>query len=146
MARWPVLTGLLLGACMHWLPLVPFDGEDQMRLVEGQNSSEPALLLSYCQAADAGLCLKPAGAVDIFPTVPGRPRDEGLHLLLPDRQPWQLVRSTTGALYRRVLPGPLVVQGWLPDCRAAAQQATGLCTAHLIRSHGALDGGPPPRH
>ena len=62
---WPLLTGLLLGACMHWLPLVPFAGEDQLQpLLEGQNSSEAWVLLlsAIVKLLMLGLCLDSAGA------------------------------------------------------------------------------------
>ena len=152
---WPVLTGLLLGACMHWLPLVPFDGEDQMRpLLEGQNSSGAWLLLlsALVKLLMLALCLETGwrGGV-FFPLfLVACAMGTGLHLLLPylgSLGSW--CGALTGALYRCVLPAPLAVLVLglaLLQGHGAAGLLVGLCMAHLIRSHGFLDGGPPPRH
>ena len=112
---WPLLTGLLLGACMHWLPLVPFAGEEQMRpLLEGQNSTEAWLLLlsALVKLLMLGLCLETGwrGGV-FFPLfLVACALGMGLHLLLPDLGSlgsW--CGALTGALYRFVLPAPLAV-------------------------------------
>ena len=86
---WPLLTGLLLGACMHWLPLVPFAGEDQLRpLLEGLNSTEAWVLLlsAIVKLLMLGLCLETGwrGGV-FFPLfLVACALGMGLHLLLPD--------------------------------------------------------------
>ena len=70
---WPVITGLLLGVCMHWLPLVPFGGEDQMRpLLENQQSHSSALLFlsAFGKLFMLGLCLETGWRGGIF--FPGR--------------------------------------------------------------------------
>nr|WP_255618023.1 chloride channel protein [Synechococcus sp. MU1625] len=152
---WPLLTGLLLGACMHWLPLVPFAGEDQMRpLLEGQNSNEAWLLLlsAMVKLLMLGLCLETGwrGGV-FFPLfLVACAIGMGLHLLLPDLGSlgsW--CGALTGALYRYVLPAPLAVLVLglaLLQGHGAAGLLIGLCMAQLIRLHVFPDGGPPPRH
>ena len=152
---WPVLTGLLLGACMHWLPLVPFDGEEQMRpLLEGQNSSQAwvPLLSAMVKLLMLGLCLETGcrGGV-FFPLfLIACAIGMGLHLLLPDLGSlgsW--CGALTGALYRCVLPTPLAVLVLgiaLLQGHGAAGLLVGLTMAHLIRSHVAPGDGPPPRH
>ena len=152
---WPVLTGLLLGACMHWLPLVPFDGEEQMRpLLEGQNSSQAWVLLlsAMVKLLLLGLCLETGwrGGV-FFPLfLIACALGMGLHLLLPDLGSlgsW--CGALTGALYRCVLPTPLAVLVLgiaLLQGHGAAGLLVGLTMAHLIRSHVAPGDGPPPRH
>ena len=150
---WPVLTGLLLGACMHWLPLVPFDGEEQMRpLLEGQNSSQAWVLLlsAMVKLLLLGLCLETGwrGGV-FFPLfLIACAIGMGLHLLLPDLGSlgsW--CGALTGALYRCVLPTPLAVLVLgiaLLQGHGAAGLLVGLTMAHLIRSHVAPGDGPPP--
>ena len=152
---WPVLTGLLLGACMHWLPLVPFDGEEQMRpLLEGQNSSQAWVLLlsAMVKLLLLGLCLETGwrGGV-FFPLfLIACALGMGLHLLLPDLGSlgsW--CGALTGALYRCVLPTPLAVLVLgiaLLQGHGAAGLLVGLTMAHLIRSHVAPGDGPPLRH
>ena len=74
---------------MHWLPLVPFAGEEQLRpLLEGQNSSEAWVLLlsSIVKLLMLGLCLETGwrGGV-FFPLfLVACALGMGLHLLLPD--------------------------------------------------------------
>ena len=151
---WPLLTGLLLGACMHWLPLVPFAGEEQLRpLLEGQNSSGAWVLLlsSIVKLLMLGLCLETGwrGGV-FFPLfLVACALGMGLHLLLPDLGSlgsW--CGALTGALYRFVLPAPLAVLVLgvaLLQGHGAAGLLVGLGMAHLIRSRADLDGGPPLR-
>ena len=140
---WPLLTGLLLGACMHWLPLVPFAGEDQLRpLLEGQNSSEAWVLLlsAIVKLLMLGLCLETGwrGGV-FFPLfLVACALGMGLHLLLPDLGSlgsW--CGALTGALYRCVLPAPLAVLVLgvaLLQGHGTAGLLVGLGMAHLIRS------------
>ncbi|QNI98200.1 voltage-gated CLC-type chloride channel protein [Synechococcus sp. RS9902] len=151
---WPLLTGLLLGACMHWLPLVPFAGEDQLRpLLEGQNSSEALVLLlsAIVKLLMLGLCLETGwrGGV-FFPLfLVACALGMGLHLLLPDLGSlgsW--CGSLTGALYRFMLPAPLAVLVLgvaLLQGHGAAGLLVGLGMAQLIRSRAERDGGPPLR-
>ena len=151
---WPLLTGLLLGACMHWLPLVPFAGEDQLRpLLEGQNSTEAWLLLlsAIVKLLMLGLCLETGwrGGV-FFPLfLVACALGMGLHLLLPDLGSlgsW--CGALTGALYRFVLPAPLAVLVLgiaLLQGHGTAGLLVGLAMAQLIRGRAVLDGGPPLR-
>ena len=151
---WPLLTGLLLGACMHWLPLVPFDGEQQMRpLLEGQNGTSALLLLlsAMVKLIMLGLCLETGwrGGV-FFPLfLIACATGTGLHLLLPELGSlgsW--CGALTGALYHWLLPAPfavLVLGLALLQGHGAAGLLVGLGMAHLIRSRADLDGGPPLR-
>ena len=151
---WPLLTGLLLGACMHWLPLVPFAGEDQMRpLLEGQDSTGAWFLLlsGMVKLLMLGLCLETGwrGGV-FFPLfLVACALGMGLHVLLPDLGSlgsW--CGALTGALYRFVLPAPLAVLVLgvaLLQGHGTAGLLVGLGMAHLIRSQVAPDGGPPLR-
>ena len=151
---WPLLTGLLLGACMHWLPLVPFAGEDQLRpLLEGQNSSGAWVLLlsSIVKLLMLGLCLETGwrGGV-FFPLfLVACALGMGLHLLLPDLGSlgsW--CGALTGALYRCVLPAPLAVLVLgvaLLQGHGTAGLLVGLGMAQLIRGRAERDGGPPLR-
>ena len=151
---WPLLTGLLLGACMHWLPLVPFAGEEQLRpLLEGQNSSEAWVLLlsSIVKLLMLGLCLETGwrGGV-FFPLfLVACALGMGLHLLLPDLGSlgsW--CGALTGALYRCVLPAPLAVLVLgvaLLQGHGTAGLLVGLGMAQLIRERAERDGGPPLR-
>ncbi|WP_038557336.1 chloride channel protein [Synechococcus sp. KORDI-52] len=151
---WPLLTGLLLGVCMHWLPLVPFAGEDQMRpLLEGQNASAAWFLLlsALVKLLMLGLCLETGwrGGV-FFPLfLVACAIGTGLHLMLPELGSlgsW--CGALTGALYRYVLPTPLAVLVLglaLLQGHGAAGLLVGLAMAHLIKSHAELGGGPPLR-
>ena len=151
---WPLLSGLLLGACMHWLPLVPFAGEEQLRpLLEGQNSSEVWVLLlsSIVKLLMLGLCLETGwrGGV-FFPLfLVACALGMGLHLLLPDLGSlgsW--CGALTGALYRCVLPAPLAVLVLgvaLLQGHGTAGLLLGLGMAQLIRGHAERDGSPPLR-
>lgn len=151
---WPLLTGLLLGASMHWLPLVPFAGEDQLRpLLEGQNSTEAWVLLlsAIVKLLMLGLCLETGwrGGV-FFPLfLVACALGMGLHLLLPDLGSlgsW--CGALTGALYRFVLPAPmavLVLGIALLQGHGTAGLLVGLGMAQLIRRRAERDGGPPLR-
>jgi len=139
---------------MHWLPLVPFAGEDQMRpLLEGQNGSSPWLLLlsGMVKLLMLGLCLETGwrGGV-FFPLfLIACATGTGFHLLLPDLgslSSW--CGALTGALYRCMLPAPLTVLVLglaLLQGHGAAGLLMGLGMAHLIRSPLAQDGGPQLR-
>ena len=66
---WPVFTGLLLGGLMHWLPLVPFAGEHQIRpLLEGANQSSAGILIlsGLTKLLMLGLCLETGWRGGIF--------------------------------------------------------------------------------
>jgi H+/Cl- antiporter ClcA len=66
---WPALTGLLLGITMHWLPLVPFAGEEQLRpLLEGAGSTNAFLLIisAIVKLLLLGLCLETGWRGGIF--------------------------------------------------------------------------------
>ena len=151
---WPLITGLLLGACMHWLPLVPFAGEDQMRpLLEGHNADDAWLLLfsAIVKLLMLGLCLETGwrGGV-FFPLfLVACALGMGMHLLLPDLGSlgsW--CGALTGGLYRFMLPTPLAVLVLglaLLQGHGAAGLLVGLGMAQLIRSQIAPDGGPPLR-
>ena len=139
---------------MHWLPLVPFAGEDQMRpLLEGHNASDAWLLLfsAMVKLLMLGLCLETGwrGGV-FFPLfLVACALGMGMHLLLPDLGSlgsW--CGALTGALYRFVLPGPLAVLVLglaLLQGHGAAGLLVGLGMAQLIRSQIDPDGGPPLR-
>ena len=56
---WPALTGLLLGITMHWLPLVLFAGEEQLRpLLESAGGTAAVLLFisALVKLVLVGLC------------------------------------------------------------------------------------------
>ena len=113
---------------MHWLPLVPFAGEEQLQpLLEGQNSSEAWVLLlsSIVKLLMLGLCLETGwrGGV-FFPLfLVACALGMGMHLLLPDLGSlgsW--CGALTGALYRFVLLAPWRFWCWdLPSCKATEQ-------------------------
>ena len=150
---WPLLTGLLLGALMHWLPLVPFAGEEQLRpLLEDQNSSATAVLLlsGLVKLIMLGLCLETGWRGGIFFPLFLVACTIGLafHQLLPDvgsLGSW--CGGLTGALYRMVLPSPLVVLVLgvaLLQGHGSGGLLVGLALAHLIRTHLPRGDGPPP--
>ena len=59
-AWWPLLTGLLIGACMHWLPLVPLRRGRADAPTVGTERQPPglaAVALRLGEAADAGTLL-----------------------------------------------------------------------------------------
>ena len=122
-------------------------------LLEGQNVSDAGLLLlsAMVKLLMLGLCLETGwrGGV-FFPLfLVACAIGMGMHLLLPDfgsLGSW--CGALTGALYRYVLPAPLAVLVLglaLLQGHGAAGLLVGLGMAHLIRSHGAPDGGPPLR-
>ena len=150
---WPLLTGLLLGALMHWLPLVPFAGEEQLRpLLEDQNSSATAVLLlsGLVKLIMLGLCLETGWRGGIFFPLFLVACTIGMafHQLLPDvgsLGSW--CGGLTGALYRMVLPSPLVVLVLgvaLLQGHGSGGLLVGLALAHLIRTHLPRGDGPPP--
>ena len=149
---WPVLTGLLLGITMHWLPLVPFAGEEQLRpLLEGVNrSSAPVLLVSaLIKLVMLGLCLETGWRGGIFFPVflIACAAGTGLHELSPNLGSlgsW--CGGVTGALYLTVLRSPLValVLGvGLLQGHGATAVVLGVAVAWLI-THQSQQGDAPP--
>ena len=149
---WPVLTGLLLGITMHWLPLVPFAGEEQLRpLLEGVNrSSAPVLLVSaLIKLVMLGLCLETGWRGGIFFPVflIACAAGTGLHELSPNLGSlgsW--CGGVTGAFYLTVLRSPLValVLGvGLLQGHGATAVVLGVAVAWLI-THQSQQGDAPP--
>ncbi|OUW28181.1 MAG: chloride channel protein [Cyanobacteria bacterium TMED177] len=149
---WPVLTGLLLGITMHWLPLVPFAGEEQLRpLLEGVNrSSAPVLLVSaLIKLVMLGLCLETGWRGGIFFPVflIACAAGTGLHELSPNLGSlgsW--CGGVTGAFYLTVLRSPLValVLGvGLLQGHGATAVVLGVAVAWLI-THQSRPGDAPP--
>ena len=149
---WPVLTGLLLGITMHWLPLVPFAGEEQLRpLLEGVNrSSAPVLLVSaLIKLVMLGLCLETGWRGGIFFPVflIACAVGTGLHELSPNLGSlgsW--CGGVTGAFYLTVLRSPLValVLGvGLLQGHGATAVVLGVAVAWLI-THQSRPGDAPP--
>ena len=149
---WPVLTGLLLGITMNWLPLVPFAGEEQLRpLLEGVNrSSAPVLLVSaLIKLVMLGLCLETGWRGGIFFPVflIACAAGTGLHELSPNLGSlgsW--CGGVTGALYLTVLRSPLValVLGvGLLQGHGATAVVLGVAVAWLI-THQSQQGDAPP--
>ena len=149
---WPVLTGLLLGITMHWLPLVPFAGEEQLRpLLEGVNrSSAPVLLVSaLIKLVMLGLCLETCWRGGIFfPVILiACAAGTGLHELSPNLGSlgsW--CGGVTGAFYLTVLRSPLValVLGvGLLQGHGATAVVLGVAVAWLI-THQSQQGDAPP--
>ena len=150
---WPVITGLLLGVCMHWLPLVPFGGEDQMRpLLENQQSHSSALLFlsAFGKLFMLGLCLETGWRGGIFFPVflIACAVGSGLHELSPgigSLGSW--CGGVTGALYATVLRSPLVallLGVALLQGHGATAVLLGVAVAWLITHRSPRDGGPPP--
>ena len=149
---WPVLTGLLLGITMHWLPLVPFAGEEQLRpLLEGVNrSSAPVLLVSaLIKLVMLGLCLETGWRGGIFFPVflIACAAGTGLHELSPNLGSlgsW--CGGVTGAFYLTVLRSPLValVLGvGLLQGHGATAVVLGVAVAWLITHQSRPDDAPP---
>jgi H+/Cl- antiporter ClcA len=150
---WPLVTGLLLGALMHWLPLVPFGGEDQMRpLLEHQQNHYAALLFisAFGKLLMLGLCLETGWRGGIFFPIflIACAAGTGLHQLLPDLGSlgsW--CGGLTGALYQILLPSPLVVIVLglaLLQGHGAGGLLVGVAVAHLIKQETTLGDVPPP--
>jgi H+/Cl- antiporter ClcA len=150
---WPVLTGLLLGAWMHWLPLVPFAGEEQLKpLLEGMNTSEALVLIlsGVIKLGMLGLCLETGWRGGIFFPVflIACAVGSGLHELSPgigSLGSW--CGGVTGAFYATVLPSPLValVLGVaLLQGHGATAVLIGVAVALLITHRSPRDDGPPP--
>ncbi len=150
---WPVITGLLLGVCMHWLPLVPFGGEDQMRpLLENQQSNPSALLFvsAFGKLFMLGLCLETGWRGGIFFPVflIACATGTGLHQLFPDLGSlgsW--CGGLTGGFYGMLLPSPLVVVVLglaLLQGHGASGLLVGVAMAHLIKQGTTLGDVPPP--
>ena len=156
MARWcwwPVVTGVLLGALMHWLPLVPFGGEEQMRpLLENQQSHPSALLFlsAFGKLLMLGLCLETGWRGGIFFPVflIACATGTGFHQMFPDLGSlgsW--CGGLTGAFYRILLPSPLVVVVLglaLLQGHGASGLLVGVAMAHLIKQGTSLGDVPPP--
>lgn len=150
---WPLVTGLLLGALMHWLPLVPFAGEEQLKpLLEDQNSSGAAVLIisGLVKLMMLGICLETGWRGGIFFPLFLVACCIGMafHQLLPDvASLGSWCGGLTGALYRMVLPSPLVamVLGLaLLQGHGSGGLLVGLGVAHLIRSRMPRGDVPPP--
>jgi H+/Cl- antiporter ClcA len=150
---WPVVTGLLLGVWMHWLPLVPFAGEDQLKpLLEGLNTSEAVVLIlsGLIKLGMLGLCLETGWRGGIFFPVflIACAVGSGLHELSPgigSLGSW--CGGVTGGLYATVLRSPLValVLGVaLLQGHGATAVLLGVAVAWLITHRSPRDGGPPP--
>jgi H+/Cl- antiporter ClcA len=114
--RWtPLLTGLVLGLALKFLPLAPFSGELQLRpLVQGDLALSPALAIvsGVAKFLLAGLCLETGwrGGL-IFPVILGSSAiGLGLHGLTPQLDVglagW--CGSVAGGSLGLLLPSPLV--------------------------------------
>ncbi len=149
---WPALTGLLLGITMHWLPLVPFAGEEQLRpLLEGEGSTNAFLLIisAIIKLLLLGLCLETGWRGGIFFPLflVACASGVGLHELLPglgSLGSW--CGGITGAIYLTVLRSPLValILGLgLLQGHGATAVLVGVAVAWLI-THSPPDDAPPP--
>ena len=150
---WPVLTGLLLGALMHWLPLVPFAGEDQLRpLLEGVNRTDAPMLIfsALIKLLMLGLCLETGWRGGIFFPLflIACAVGVGLHDLWPglgSLGSW--CGGITGAIYLTVLRSPLValILGLgLLQGHGATGVMVGVAVAWLITHRSPPGDGPPP--
>ena len=151
---WPVLTGLLLGMLLHWVPMVGFAGEHQViPLLDGANKDSVALLLSVgaLKLLMLGLCLETGWRGGIF--FPGFilacAFGGGLHELLPQLgslSSW--CAGITSGFFLLMLGRPLVVlvlSICLMQGHGTASGLIGVGVAVLISRR--LDGGndvPPP--
>ena len=150
---WPALTGLLLGITMHWLPLVPFAGEEQLRpLLEGMNRIEPSVLMisAIIKLLLLGLCLETGWRGGIFFPLflVACAAGVGLHELSPNLGSlgsW--CGGITGAIYFTVLRSPLValILGLgLLQGHGATAVLVGVAVAWLITHRSPPGDAPPP--
>ena len=150
---WPALTGLLLGLTMHWLPLVPFAGEEQLRpLLEGVNRAGPSVLMisAIVKLLLLGLCLETGWRGGIFFPLflVACAAGVGLHELSPNLGSlgsW--CGGITGAVYLTVLRSPLLALilglGFLQGHGATAV-LVGVAVAWLITHRSPPGDAPPP--
>lgn len=150
---WPALTGLLLGITMHWLTLVPFAGEKQLRpLLEGAGSTDAFLLIisAIVKLLLLGLCLETGWRGGIFFPLflIACAAGVGLHELSPDLGSlgsW--CGGITGAIYFTVLRSPLValILGLgLLQGHGATAVLLGVAVAWLITHRSPPGDAPPP--
>ena len=150
---WPALTGLLLGITMHWLPLVPFAGEEQLRpLLEGAGSTNAFLLIisAFVKLLLLGLCLETGWRGGIFFPLflVACAAGVGLHELSPNLGSlgsWS--GGITGAIYLTVLRSPLValILGLgLLQGHGATAVLVGVAVAWLITHRSPPGNAPPP--
>ena len=150
---WPALTGLLLGITMHWLPLVPFAGEEQLRpLLEGAGSTDAFLLIisAIVKLLLLGLCLETGWRGGIFFPLflVACAAGVGLHELSPNLGSlgsW--CGGITGAIYFTVLRSPLValILGLgLLQGHGATAVLVGVAVAWLITHRSPPGDAPPP--
>ena len=150
---WPALTGLLLGITMHWLPLVPFAGEEQLRpLLEGVNRAGPSVLMisAIVKLLLLGLCLETGWRGGIFFPLflVACAAGVGLHELSPNLGSlgsW--CGGITGAIYLTVLRSPLValILGLgLLQGHGATAVLMGVAVAWLITHRSPPGDAPPP--
>ena len=150
---WPALTGLLLGITMHWLPLVPFAGEEQLRpLLEGAGSTNAFLLIisAIVKLLLLGLCLETGWRGGIFFPLflVACAAGVGLHELSPNLGSlgsW--CGGITGAIYLTVLRSPLValILGLgLLQGHGATAVLVGVAVAWLITHRSPPGNAPPP--
>jgi len=150
---WPALTGLLLGITMHWLPLVPFAGEEQLRpLLEGVNRAGHSVLMisAIVKLLLLGLCLETGWRGGIFFPLflVACAAGVGLHELSPNLGSlgsW--CGGITGAIYLTVLRSPLValILGLgLLQGHGATAVLMGVAVAWLITHRSPPGDAPPP--
>nr|ABD96449.1 possible chloride channel [uncultured marine type-A Synechococcus GOM 5D20] len=150
---WPVLTGLLLGLTMHWLPLVPFAGEEQLRpLLEGANRTGPSVLMisAIIKLLLLGLCLETGWRGGMFfPLfVIACSVGVGLNELSPglgSLGSW--CGGITGAIYLTVLRSPLlalILGLGLLQGHGATAVLVGVAVAWVITDRSQPGDAPPP--
>ena len=150
---WPALTGLLLGLTMHWLPLVPFAGEEQLRpLLEGMNRIEPSVLMisAIIKLLLLGLCLETGWRGGLFFPLffIACAAGVGLNELSPglgSLGSW--CGGITGAIYLTVLRSPLlalILGLGLLQGHGATAVLVGMAVAWLITHRPQPGDAPPP--
>jgi H+/Cl- antiporter ClcA len=144
---------LLLGITMHWLPLVPFAGEEQLRpLLESAGGTGSFLLIisALVKLVLVGLCLETGWRGGIFFPLflIACAVGVGLHDLWPglgSLGSW--CGGITGAIYLTVLRSPLValILGLgLLQGHGATGVVVGVAVAWLITHRSPPGDGPPP--